>query len=50
MNPLALQVLIATSGVAEGWMAPSLDGRPAPAPEVPPLPPRKEITSPSRRQ
>jgi CheY-like chemotaxis protein len=36
MNPLALQVLIATSGVAEGWMAPSLDGRPAPAPDVPP--------------
>ena len=50
MNPLALQVLIATSGVPEGWMAPSLDGRPAPAADVPPLPPRAEPKVQNRRQ
>jgi hypothetical protein len=50
MNPLALQILIATSGVPEGWMAPSRDGRPAPVPDVPPLPPRAEPRVPNRRQ
>jgi len=50
VNPLALQVLIATSGVPNGWMTPSLDGRPPHLPEVPPLPPLAESKVPNRRQ